>query len=54
MKITKKVIRRAQADEAGNSDAVARIDTAPERLDNVLDRVTQLPVWVAANCDPAS
>jgi hypothetical protein len=50
--------RRTQADEAGNSDAVARIDRRLERLDSVLDRVTkratQLPVWVAANCDPAS
>ncbi|MDP9463983.1 MAG: hypothetical protein M3P52_05120 [Actinomycetota bacterium] len=50
--------RRAQADEAGKSVAVARIDRHLERLDNLLDRVTtrttQLPVWVAAHCDPAS
>jgi hypothetical protein len=49
--------RRAQADEAGHTKVVARIDKRLARLNNMLDRVTtratQLPVWVAAHCDPA-
>jgi hypothetical protein len=57
-RITKLTERRAEAVEAGNTDAVARIDKRVERLNRLLDRVTkratQLPVWVAAHCDPAS
>ena len=48
--------RRAQAEQAGNKAAVARIDKRLERLNNLLDRVAkreaQLPTWVAAHCDP--
>jgi hypothetical protein len=47
--------RRAQADAAGHTQVVARIDTRLTRLNTLLDRVTkratQLPVWVAAHCD---
>jgi hypothetical protein len=50
--------RRAQADQAGHTRVVARIDRRLERLHKLLDRVTaraaQLPVWVAAHCDPVS
>lgn len=57
-RIVKLTERRAQAEEAGKTDAVARIDKRLERLNNLLDRVTkraaQLPTWVAAHCDPAS
>lgn len=50
--------RRAQAEQAGHSAVVTRIDKRLQRLNNMLDRVTvratQLPVWVAAHCGPAS
>lgn len=49
--------RRAQADAAGHTQVVARIDTRINRLNTLLERVTkratQLPVWVAANCAAA-
>ncbi|MGZ4671777.1 MAG: hypothetical protein ACXV5U_02390 [Ilumatobacteraceae bacterium] len=50
--------RRAQAESAGHTQVVARIDVRLDRLHKLLDRVTkratQLPVWVAAHCDPAT
>ena len=52
--ITKLTERRAKAVEAGNTDAVARIDKRLERLNKLLERATkratQLPVFVAAHC----
>jgi hypothetical protein len=57
-RITTLTEQRAQADEAGHTKVVARIDKRLERLNKLLDRVTnraeQLPVWVAAHCDTAS
>ena len=50
--------RRATAVSAGHTKIVARIDARLARLHKLLDRVTtratQLPVWVAAHCDPAA
>lgn len=47
--------RRAEAEAAGHTRVVARIDRRLERLHKLLDRVTnratQLPVWVAAHCE---
>ncbi len=49
--------RRAQADQAGNTDAVTRIDKRLAQLNTRDDRVTkraaQLPAWIAAHCDAA-
>ena len=50
--------RRAEAEAAGHTKIVARIDRRLERLHKLLDRVTkratQLPVWVAAHCEAAA
>jgi hypothetical protein len=46
--------RRSQAEAAGKTDAVARIDKRLERLNKRLGRVTkraeQLPAFIEANC----
>ncbi|MEY2446186.1 MAG: hypothetical protein QOE00_2766 [Ilumatobacteraceae bacterium] len=50
--------RRAEAEQAGHTKIVARIDKRLERLHTMLDRATnratQLPTWVAAHCNAAS
>jgi hypothetical protein len=54
-RITTLTNRRAQAEQAGHTRIVARIDNRLDRLHKLLDRAnkrsTQLPVWVAAHCD---
>ncbi len=54
-RITTLTDRRTQAEQAGHTRIVTRIDKRIDRLHKLLDRATtratQLPVWVAAHCD---
>jgi hypothetical protein len=54
-RITTLTAKRAEAEQAGHTKVVARIDKRLERLHKLLDRVTnratQLPTWVAAHCN---
>jgi hypothetical protein len=57
-RITTLTERRAQAEQAGHTEVVTRIDRRLDRLHKVLDRATkratQLPIWAAAHCNAAS
>jgi hypothetical protein len=57
-RITTLTARRAQAEQAGHTQVVTRIDRRLDRLHKLLDRATkratQLPIWVAAHCDAPS
>jgi hypothetical protein len=54
-RIAELTAKRAEAESAGKTRAVARIDQRLKRLNTLLDRIdnriAQFPTWVANHCD---